>query len=457
MWIIAYNAIIKPRSSGDIFLRIQATAFYILTTAFYILMSTVLVAEEDDLFGITMYGSFLHTEKVPDALFFFNDIEQYDSFEFRRALRNHDVDTVVLGSNGGNVFEALNMAAIINDNKISTYVPKLPNGLGCYSACSYMFFGGRHRRADGVLAVHQAGSYEPELDSAKQKVGETQQQTQFTVSEIIGFLNEFETPAFVYEKMFRSRDFYVFNQKEIQALSSGLDELNLARIKPIDRFIKNFFLYLDEISKEKNANTSLGQPENKDREATVKEIEQNEDEQLTFFVMDIQKMLNSAGCDAGLADGIWGRRTQDAVILFAKTAKIKVSDAEPISKILIDALRSAPANFCPKAEIIKRNKVTTELSKYWFDKYYYSCSRAKNMRGDMVMNLSSKKSLLEWTLYYPSGGKFKGSMTNPTTETVKILFGKNPKTLKLKRSKNGKVESFTYYWLTNGTCTGSAY
>ena len=56
-------------------------------------LATAVNAEEKDPFDITIYGSFLHTGTVPNALFFFNDIEQYDSFELRRAIRNHDIIT----------------------------------------------------------------------------------------------------------------------------------------------------------------------------------------------------------------------------------------------------------------------------------------------------------------------------------------------------------------------------
>ena len=94
---------------------------------FLIAIATIASSQDDDPFDITLYGSFLHTATVPNALFFFNDIEQYDSFELRRALRNHKIATVVLGSNGGSVLEGLNMAGIIYDRGITTYVPELPN------------------------------------------------------------------------------------------------------------------------------------------------------------------------------------------------------------------------------------------------------------------------------------------------------------------------------------------
>ena len=89
-----------------------------------------------------------------------------------------------------------------------------------------MFFGGKIRKADAKLAVHQAGAYGSESDKANAKVSETEQNTQFTVSEIIGFLNEFETPPWVFEKMFRSREFYFFDDDEKTRLASRTDEIS---------------------------------------------------------------------------------------------------------------------------------------------------------------------------------------------------------------------------------------
>lgn len=39
-----------------------------------LVFTTAVNAEEKDPFDITVYGSFLHTCTVPNALFFFNDI-----------------------------------------------------------------------------------------------------------------------------------------------------------------------------------------------------------------------------------------------------------------------------------------------------------------------------------------------------------------------------------------------
>ena len=323
-----------------------------------LVFTTAVNAEEKDPFDITVYGSFLHTGTVPNALFFFNDIEQYDSFELRRAIRNHDIDIVVLASDGGSVWEGLIMAGIIHDKGIATYVPKLPEKLGCYSACSFMFFGGKIRQADGILAVHQAGAYGSERDKASAKVSETQQNTQFTVSEIIGFLNEFETPSWVFEKMFRSREFYFFNDDEKERLASQTEEISSENLYEINAFVSRFLKYIDNLSKEEKKVDEEKDPEISD------------DEQLRLVVIEIQKLLNAAGCKAGTADGIWGRRTQAAAVLFAKTAKLPTHKDDLISEEFIEKLKDAPSNFCPNRTTKQAEKRFISLAGFWNGEIY---------------------------------------------------------------------------------------
>ena len=66
-----------------------------------------------------------------------------------------------------------------------------------------------------------------------------------------------------------------------------------------------------------------------------KEPEISEEEQLRLAVMKIQKLFNAAGCNAGVADGILGRRTQAAAVLFAKTAKLPTEKKQLISDSFI--------------------------------------------------------------------------------------------------------------------------
>ena len=346
-----------------------------------LVLTTAVNAEENNPFEITVYGSFLHTGTVPNALFFFNDIEQYDSFELRRAIRNHDIDIVVLASNGGSVWEGLNMAGIIHDKGIATYVPKLPEELGCYSACSFMFFGGKIRQADGILAVHQAGAYGSERDKANAKVSETQQNTQFTVSEIIGFLNEFETPPWVFEKMFRSREFYFFDEDEKDRLATRTEEISPENLNNINAFVADFLKYLDDFAKE----------EKKTEEK--KEPEISEEEQLRLAVIEIQKLLNAAGCNAGVADGIWGRRTQAAAVLFAKTAKLPTAKDELLSENFIKRLRDVPANFCPKLQVkpTVRKERKTEAAIWEIYTFCNGKGVTRNVNATVKISKNNKK------------------------------------------------------------------
>ena len=198
-------------------------------------------------FGLSLYGSFLHSEKVPNALFFFDYIEKNDNFEFRKALRNHDVDLIVLSSPGGSVWEGLSIAGIINDKGLNVYVPKTSvKGDGnCASACSFMFFAGATRQVEGKLGVHQFLSKESEK---KEKVGNTQKTAQFTVSEIIGFLNEFETPAWVYERMFQQSEMYYFKKKELVQLETEVSDELTAHYEKSEKFIRDFAKAFEKVA-----------------------------------------------------------------------------------------------------------------------------------------------------------------------------------------------------------------
>ena len=146
------------------------------------------------------YGSLIYNSDIPNTLFLMGDIRNGDSFSLRKALRNHEINTIVLASPGGLVMEGLNMAGIIFDKGLNVYVPEKAT---CASSCAFMFFAGKERKVRGKLGVHQFYSGNA---SASGNINETENVVQFTVSEIIGFLNEFETPRFVFERMFQQQE-----------------------------------------------------------------------------------------------------------------------------------------------------------------------------------------------------------------------------------------------------------
>jgi ATP-dependent protease ClpP protease subunit len=199
-------------------------------------------------FNLSFYGSFLHSENIPSALFLFGDIEKLDGFEFRKALRNHKISLIVLSSPGGLVWEGLSIAGIVHDKGLNTYIPKNSlKGQGiCASACSFMFFAGKNRAASGKLGVHQFYSGDSEK---KAEVGDTQKAAQFTVSEIIGFLNEFETPPWVFERMFQQSEMYYFKESELLQLETETTELQRAAYGRVEAFISELRTAYEEAKK----------------------------------------------------------------------------------------------------------------------------------------------------------------------------------------------------------------
>lgn len=163
------------------------------------------------------YGSFVYDERSSSVLYLTGEITQGDSFELRKALRDHDIRLVVMGSAGGNLYEGLQMGSILHDRGISTYVPP---GVSCESSCANMFFGGANRKSDGNLGVHQFYS-----NNADRQVvlGQVEASAQYTMADIIGIMNEFSTPPFVFEKMLDTTEIYYFTEAELRRLHLNAD------------------------------------------------------------------------------------------------------------------------------------------------------------------------------------------------------------------------------------------
>ena len=315
--------------------------------AFIICVATAFTAFADE----KRYGSFIFNTDIPDTLFFIDEIKPNDSFELRKALRNHDIQNIVLASPGGIVGEGLLMAGIIFDKKLRTYIP---TGGTCASACAYLFFAGNERLADGDLGVHQAYSSNPQK---RQSVRATQYATQFTVSEIIGFLNEFGTPAFVYEKMFQDIDMYFFDPLELMELNSETFGLENSDKIAVTKFISA------EIQKQKE--------KPKKPELTPKEI-----------IAIIQTRLKEIGCNPGPPDGIWGRRTQAAAVAFAKKAGLPTSTDKLISEEFIEKLRDAPEKYCPRVVYASVSTKFGRLTGNW--QFSTACKSVKDFSIERI-------------------------------------------------------------------------
>lgn len=157
-------------------------------------------------------GAFVVSDNSQSAILLDGEIGVGTPLEFRRALAlRPNAKVVVLSSGGGLVASALIIADDIHARGLSTVVP---SGARCFSACSFIFFAGSERLAEGELGVHQMWSEKPDPSGV-----------QSTVSDILEVLTRFDTPTEVFTRMFRtpSEDMYVFTQAE-------LDELNINRV-----------------------------------------------------------------------------------------------------------------------------------------------------------------------------------------------------------------------------------
>ncbi len=182
------------------------------------------------------YGSISHHDELPKVLFLLGEVKSGDSFELRRAMRDHEIELVVVASPGGNLYEGLQIASILNDRGVSTYIPE---GTNCESSCAHIFLGGRNRMALGEIGVHQFYSGGESADEKSRK-DITTSATQYTTSDIIGIMNEFDTPPFVYEKMFGTDEIYYFRGAEKQKLSrNGSDKKFLDLMSDVDEFVSS--------------------------------------------------------------------------------------------------------------------------------------------------------------------------------------------------------------------------
>ena len=354
------------------------------------------------------YGSFIYNSKIPNALFFMSLINNGDDFELRKALRNHEIDTIVLASPGGSVWAGLSMAGIIFDKKLRVYVP--PKGV-CASACSFMFFGGNERLNHGKLGVHQFAS--PDA-SKKELAGKTQAQSQFTVSEIIGFLNEFNTPRFVLERMFEDRQMYWFNDEETDQLNSKEFTLNQATQSSISGYIAE---KIDAAAKE---------PARPDYSAEE-------------LITSIQERLNEIGCSAGVADGIWGHRTNAAAVLFASTVGLPTSQKDLISEAFLNALSNAKEGACPKSIVFRS----------FFQSYTLSCSNPVNLSkakparlNNVVYNRSN--GIGSFRIKWKDRAAKRVNFKKVSNKSISIKFVEGALQSSLVIDNSGKVISFSW-------------
>lgn len=151
------------------------------------------------------YGPFFFLPSQPNLLVYVGAVGANDMLNLKKALREHPtISTLILQNNGGGLVHiGLVVAEEVYERGLNTYIPK---DSYCASACSFVFFAGRQRLAEGRLGVHQISA--PEM---------TGEQAQFGVSDIVATLPKYGVSADVLGIMFStpSKEMYFFSSQEI--------------------------------------------------------------------------------------------------------------------------------------------------------------------------------------------------------------------------------------------------
>jgi hypothetical protein len=131
------------------------------------------------------------------------DLGENTERNFKQALNeNPQVRTILLNSGGGIVSTGLDIAQLIANRHLDTWIP---DGSMCASACSVIYFSGANRLAEGQLGVHQiAMNIESNTD------------VQSTASDMIEAFNRYGTHPNVFSAMFRTppEKMYFFSSDE---------------------------------------------------------------------------------------------------------------------------------------------------------------------------------------------------------------------------------------------------
>lgn len=156
---------------------------------------------------ITEYEPFVYDTEHPEVLELVGAINHRAAVLFKLALNDFpDVTTLSLASEGGSVYAALPAAY---DVRVAGLKTTIPQGATCASACSYLFFAGAERSAEGRLGVHQIATSTDSLSAG-----------QVTLGDIFKAFEDFGVPTSVISRMMRTPadSMYLFDPEEMDRL-----------------------------------------------------------------------------------------------------------------------------------------------------------------------------------------------------------------------------------------------
>lgn len=175
-----------------------------VATAAILVFSPLAAAAE----RISEFAPFYYDTATEGVLYLEGDIDSRTDFRLGRALhRFPDIETLVLSSNGGTVYDGLSMSTTIREFGLKTVIP--PGGQ-CYSACAYLFFAGIERTSEGELGVHQLDGLGGDFTFGQE-----------ILSEVFDSLHSYGVPGEVIVRMLRTppHEMFVYQPDQLAAMN----------------------------------------------------------------------------------------------------------------------------------------------------------------------------------------------------------------------------------------------
>lgn len=176
---------------------------------------------------ISNYGRFTHSSALPEALFLYWTISAERVEQFKEALSNLDIKTLVLANDGGLSEPAIEIAKIVQKRGIATYIPK---AFECNSACSLIWYAGDYRYARGQLGVHQFRSNISNQNPAALVESETQKRA----AAYLNLYEQLDVPNWAIVKAFESSELFTFDDAQLASLSSKDHGFSAEYLQKID-------------------------------------------------------------------------------------------------------------------------------------------------------------------------------------------------------------------------------
>jgi ATP-dependent protease ClpP protease subunit len=153
------------------------------------------------------YAPLSYHQEDPSTIYLNGEIDHLLLWKFANLLDvTPNATTIALSSPGGEVYSALVLAKTISRMGLNTVILR---GDECNSACSFLYFAGMNRTAEGSVGVHQISSSSQDMNSG-----------QVALADIIELMESFSVPNDVILKMLRTapEDMHTYESADLEVL-----------------------------------------------------------------------------------------------------------------------------------------------------------------------------------------------------------------------------------------------